>query len=157
MPSPSRLPSASTPAGAAEPAGQRPPPRGQGQLVLVIDDEESILVSLCGLLGHFGYEVIAARNGEEGLAAFRRRAAEVRLVITDLMMPVVDGREVLSAVHRENPRLPVIAMSGLPTHRAELRGKYGSNFRFLLKPFFVEETLAVVHELLGSSGPGAPG
>jgi len=153
MPLPPPDPSAPRPAAQTQ---ERPPARGNGELVLIIDDEESILVSLCGLLGHFGYEVIAARNGEEGLAAFRRRAADVRLVITDLMMPVLDGREVLSAVRRQNPRLPVIAMSGLPTHRAELRGKYGPNFRFLAKPFFVEETLAVVDELLGASPSRGP-
>ncbi len=78
--------------------------------VLVIDDEPTIRQSLETLLEAYGYQVALARNGAQGLAAFRR--IEPDLVLTDIVMPVQDGIETILSMRRERPDARIIAMSG---------------------------------------------
>ena len=79
-------------------------------LILIIDDESSLTYLYQEILEQAGYEVLVARNGQEGLRLFRQRPAD--LVITDVFMPVQDGLEVIMALHRETPTLPIIAITG---------------------------------------------
>ena len=79
-------------------------------LILIIDDESSLTYLCQEILEQAGYEVLLARNGQEGLQLFRQRPAD--LVITDVFMPVQDGLEVIMALHREKPTLPIIANTG---------------------------------------------
>ena len=81
-----------------------------GPTVLVIDDDEAVRASLEMLLEAYGYEVVLARDGRQGLAAFRANSPDV--VLVDLMMPVMDGMETIERIRREWPDAYVIAMSG---------------------------------------------
>jgi DNA-binding response OmpR family regulator len=81
-----------------------------GPTVLVIDDDEAVRSSLEMLLEAYGYEVVLARDGRQGLAAFR--ANEPDAVLVDLMMPVQDGIETIALIRREWPKAFIIAMSG---------------------------------------------
>jgi DNA-binding response OmpR family regulator len=78
--------------------------------VLVIDDDAIVRHSLEVLLEAYGFQVAIARNGEQGLAAFRR--IEPDLVLTDIVMPVQDGIETILTMRRERPDARIIAMSG---------------------------------------------
>jgi DNA-binding response OmpR family regulator len=78
--------------------------------VLVIDDEPIVRQSLEILLETYGYQVALARNGEQGLAAFRRIMPD--LVLTDIVMPIRDGIETILTMRRERPDARIIAMSG---------------------------------------------
>jgi len=81
-----------------------------GPTVLVIDDDEAVRASLEMLLEAYGYEVVLARDGRQGLAAFRANSPDI--VLVDLMMPVMDGMETIERIRREWPDAYVIAMSG---------------------------------------------
>ncbi|QEX21180.1 hypothetical protein FRZ61_11020 [Hypericibacter adhaerens] len=98
--------------------------RGQGigimARILVIDDEETVRGLIRQILAQAGHEVEEAENGAAGLAAMRLQAAE--LVITDIIMPEMEGVETVLALRKEFPDTPVIAMSG---------GGRTANFDFL--------------------------
>ncbi len=126
----------------------RPVRRGRGEVILVIDDEVSIRSTLAKILTAHDYEVLVAGDGAEGLAVFAQNSKKIRLVVTDMMMPVMDGTQAVGALRRLNPRLPIIAISGVPGQRAELEASFGPHIRFLPKPFLVEKALSLARELL---------
>ena len=77
---------------------------------LVIDDDPTVRESLEILLEHYGFQVAVARNGRQGMAAFRTLAPDV--VLTDIMMPEQDGIETIAAMRRERPDAKIVAMTG---------------------------------------------
>ena len=85
-------------------------PGASARTVLVIDDDAIVRHSLEVLLETYGFQVALARNGAQGLAAFRR--IEPDLVLTDIVMPVQDGIETILTMRRERPDARIIAMSG---------------------------------------------
>jgi DNA-binding response OmpR family regulator len=118
--------------------------------ILVVDDEFAITEALCQALEMAGYHPVSAGNGREGLEQFE--AAHPHLVITDVMMPYVDGREMVRAI-REKPAgrdVPIIVMSA--AHDAVGDGHLGHD-RFLRKPFNLDELLNEVGELLTTKMP----
>jgi DNA-binding NtrC family response regulator len=125
--------------------------------VLVIDDEDLIRRTLRSILERAGHVVRDAANGQEGLAALA--AGGFDLVITDLLMPVMEGIETILAVKRASPGLKVIAISGAAAaavdflHLAQRRGAD----EVLHKPFHVKMLLAAVDRCLAGSGAGAQG
>jgi two-component system cell cycle sensor histidine kinase/response regulator CckA len=132
--------------GETEKAGELP--RGHGQTVLVVDDEESMLNTVERVLQTFGYNVLTAKNGEQALAAYLANQATIAVVLTDLMMPVMDGPTTIRALKQINPRVKVIAASGLgsdPNREAlsDLDVKY-----FVSKPYTAKTILTILHEIL---------
>jgi PAS domain S-box-containing protein len=97
---------------AAAPAADAPPV-GHGELILVVDDEEPIRAATRMTLEHNGYRVLTASEGAEALATFVENREDVRLVLTDLMMPVMGGVTLINAIHVLEPAVKVIATSGL--------------------------------------------
>lgn len=89
------------------------PPRGRGAMVLVIDDENAVRDSIAALLSSFGYVPITAADGTTGLALFRQRQKEIRAAIVDMMMPGIQGTEVLRQVRKLNPTIGLVAISGI--------------------------------------------
>lgn len=81
-----------------------------GPTVLVVDDDEAVRSSLEMLLEAYGYQVMLARDGRQGLAAFRANSPDI--VLMDLMMPIQDGLETIALIRREWPKAYIIAMSG---------------------------------------------
>ena len=131
----------------------RPKYQGHGELILVIDDEASIRSALGRVLVAHNYEVLVAGDGVAGIAVFVQHAKKIKLVISDIMMPVMDGAQAIRALRRLNPELPVIAISGVPTQRVELEANFGPHIRFLPKPFLVEKALSLARELLDDLAP----
>ena len=119
--------------------------------ILIIDDDEQTRVFLRRVLEEAGYMVMEAPNGREGLRQFRQ--TPTALVITDLLMPDMDGLEVTMALHRESPTVKIIALTGGSGQRdfldiAKLLGAH----RTMKKPVAIAELLqAVQQELLGGS------
>jgi DNA-binding response OmpR family regulator len=113
--------------------------------VLVIDDEVLVRETLGNILRRAKYEVITAKNGAEGLAAFRQRPID--LVITDIIMPEKEGIETIIELRRLMPSLPIIAISGGGrTDQIDflaISKKLGAN-QALAKPFMAEQLLAAV-------------
>lgn len=100
--------------------GSAPLRRGQGQHLLVIDDDESMLRTTARILERLGYRVTALREGAAGVAAFEAAPDSFALVFTDLNMPGLSGIDVARAIRRQRPELPVLLSSGYLTE--ELRG-----------------------------------
>jgi CheY-like chemotaxis protein len=89
--------------------------KGGGQTILLVDDEATVLKVMQRSLEKSGYRVLAANDGEEGLALFKQHAGEIHLVITDMSMPEMDGPEMIAAIHKISPSFPVLGTSGLDT------------------------------------------
>jgi CheY-like chemotaxis protein len=116
------------------------------RLLLLADDNEKLRRALASVLEDAGYQVVQAGTGKEALAHLNS-STEFDLFITDLMMPGMDGLQVLTELRRTDPDLPVIAMSGAFSGRLL---KFASTFAVptLEKPFKVPELLKAVESAL---------
>ena len=81
-------------------------------VVLVVDDEQMIRTFVGVLLQKDGHEVLAARNGVEGIALFRSYADRIHLVITDMKMPLMDGATMIELIRQTRPQTRIICMTG---------------------------------------------
>lgn len=87
-------------------------PHGEGQRILVVEDEEALLQVTMRVLEKLGYSVVGANNPLNALEAFQEKPGTFSLVITDLTMPGMSGFELASALHKLRPELPIIVMTG---------------------------------------------
>lgn len=133
---------------AANPDG---PPRGHGQIVLVVDDEPSISVAASRTLRMHNYRVLTANNGQSALGLFLEEASNVDLLVTDLMMPVMGGIALIRSLRRLKPTLKVLAMTGLDEkdERNELATLGVTDL--LTKPYSPERLLDAVRNAFTSS------
>jgi two-component system, cell cycle sensor histidine kinase and response regulator CckA len=125
-------------------------PSGNGELILVVDDEYSILEITRSSLEAFGYRVLIASDGTEAIAIYVQNRDEIDVVLTDLMMPLMDGKATIRALQRLNPQIKIIASTGLITQQTRnellnLGVKY-----CLSKPFTAEELLVTLQKILHS-------
>jgi CheY-like chemotaxis protein len=112
--------------------------------VLVVEDEDAIRASIRRLLQREGYTVLEAPDGAKALELLEDQATDqVALVLTDLRMPVMDGRQLAAALARRRPSLPIIFMSGFTAQLMELR-LVSPHLAFLAKPFRDSDLLATV-------------
>jgi len=114
-------------------------PRGNGELILVVDDEQSVREMVLLGLTTQGYHVITAANGAEAIAAFESRAGDVRLVLLDTDMPVLNGQATIPLLRASAPGLPIILMSG----EIEAFSKTDATAK-LVKPFQLDELLRTI-------------
>ena len=129
-----------------EPDG--PLPRGDGETVLVVDDEAAIRATTREVLEAHGYQVLEAADGAEAIAVYAAHASVVRLVVTDLMMPVMDGPAMLQVLNRLAPDVRVIAASGLATSRDVQQAVAQGASAFLPKPYTASALLRTVARVL---------
>jgi DNA-binding response OmpR family regulator len=124
--------------------------------ILIIDDDEALRKMLHITLAHFGHVVIEATQGKEGLALFR--SSNIDLVLTDLVMPEMEGFEVLLELRDKFPSMKVIAMSGggrlHSTDYLRMAELLGAT-EVLPKPFSSETLMAAVNRLLSDAKPAA--
>jgi two-component system, cell cycle sensor histidine kinase and response regulator CckA len=123
-------------------------PFGNGQLILVVDDEENIREITKATLEKFGYRVETGADGTEGLAIFAQRASEIDAVVTDVAMPFMDGPSMIRALRRMDPSVKIIAMSGLMNSEQVADLENLNVNASLLKPFTAEALLNQVAELM---------
>jgi signal transduction histidine kinase/ActR/RegA family two-component response regulator len=115
---------------------------GHGELILFVDDDRSVREMVAPTLSEQGYRVVTAANGAEALAFLAQHEQEVRLVLADVAMPVMDGLELTQKLRLRLPELPLVLMSG--TFEAG-KDQLPSGVRaFLTKPFRLEELLGVI-------------
>lgn len=122
-----------------------------GLRILVVDDEPSLAEALADLLRMHGHGVATAANGAEALQLASRE--HFQLVLSDLVMPVMDGHELMRALHRE-PRKPFwfVLMSALP---ASLQGPHPPGCaRLMTKPVHLDDLLEVVRACVTGLSPG---
>ena len=112
--------------------------------ILIVDDEKDIVASLGGLLRDEGYEVVSAPDGEEGL----KKTVGVDLVLLDLMLPGMDGLEVLRRIKAREEGLPVLMMSGQGTVAVAVEAVQAGAYDFMEKPLSGEKVLVTVENAL---------
>jgi CheY-like chemotaxis protein len=116
-------------------------PTGNGELILIIDDEPAILEITKETLEAYGYKALTASDGAEGVAVFADNKKNIKVVITDIMMPVMDGTAAILALKSINPDVKIIAASGLTT-KGQITTPSDSNVQaFLTKPYTAERLL----------------
>jgi PAS domain S-box-containing protein len=143
------LPALDSPGSLESGAMQTDLPVGNDELILVVDDEESIREITRGTLETFGYRVMTASDGTEALAIYADRKNEIAVVLTDMIMPFMDGPATIRALQRMNPEVKIIAASGLGTGQRAGEGTLEGVSVFLNKPYTAEKLLKTLAHVLG--------
>jgi PAS domain S-box-containing protein len=145
------LPAMASTAGTSADQTARQNRRGNGELVLVVDDEANIRTMVQRTLNNHGYETAGVSDGAEALKFVAGNGTNVRLVVTDLIMPNADGMQLVRELRHLHPQLPIVTISGTQGHRAEFEKLPPPRIRYLSKPFSIDDLLAVVHEALAEA------
>jgi two-component system, cell cycle sensor histidine kinase and response regulator CckA len=142
------LPALDAPGGAEAGTLQVDLPLGHGEVILVVDDEESIREITRGTLETFGYKVLTASDGTEALALYADKKNEIAAVLTDMVMPFMDGPATIRALQRMNPNVRIIAASGLGAGQRSGEGALEGVSVFLNKPYTAEKLLKTLAQVL---------
>ncbi len=138
---------------------QRTPlPKGQGEWILVVEDDAAVRYLAKSMLTHLGYQVHLAKNGREALQIYEDHRDDIKLVITDLLMPEMDGRALIQELKARDPSLPIIIMTGYPRDPQALELLTKGEIPWIQKPLQLTLLARIVHEALhplGSKGKAA--
>jgi CheY-like chemotaxis protein len=121
--------------------------------ILVIDDEDIVRALVSRSLREAGYRLIQASHGAAAISLLETGASGVDLVICDLVMPVVGGREVSDWIKEHCPGLPLLFISGYPRAYLEANDLFDPSVPMLRKPFLPSKLLESVEELLVPRAP----
>jgi PAS domain S-box-containing protein len=122
-------------------------PLGNGEVVLVVDDEVSIREITKASLETHNYSVMTANDGIEAIAIYAQRQAEIQFILLDMMMPSLDSTSTIRTLQRINPDVLIIAMSGLSSNEPTQIINEGGIQAFLAKPFTSQSLLQTLHRL----------
>jgi CheY-like chemotaxis protein len=125
--------------------------RGKGETVLVVDDEPSIRTITSKTLTATGYRVLTAADGMEAVALYLKHRNKIGVVLTDMMMPVMDGRATIHALLRINPEVKIVAASGLKANGESAKVSVPGVKYFLAKPYTAETLLKTIRKILDAA------
>jgi CheY-like chemotaxis protein len=131
----------------AAPAPPETLPYGHQETILVVDDEAAVRQVTRKNLEMHGYQVLTAQDGAEAVGIYSQHPGDIQLVLTDMMMPVMDGPATIRALKEMNPKVLIIAASGINAGVPIPEPSSGVQ-AFLPKPFTSEKLLKTVHEVL---------
>ncbi|HEY6058942.1 MAG TPA: PAS domain S-box protein [Gemmatimonadales bacterium] len=138
---------------APEPAPAEPP-RAGGETVLLVEDEPGVRSLACRALRRFGYRVLEAGNGAEALKVARQSQDPIHLLLTDVVMPEMGGRELALTLKRERPATRVLYTSGYPDAAGVQEEVQEAVVAYLPKPYTPEDLAKKVREVLAAPGSG---
>jgi two-component system, cell cycle sensor histidine kinase and response regulator CckA len=118
------------------------------ETVLVVEDEPSVRTFVCAALRRHGYTVLEARHGIEAVALVQAHVGRLHLVITDIVMPQISGREVAEAVVEIDPSIKILYMSGYTDDAMLRHGIVSDAVNFIQKPYTCEALLLMVRQVL---------
>jgi len=121
---------------------------GHGELILVVDDEPSVQEIARVTLETYGYRVMTASDGAEAIALYAQYLPDVKAVVLDMMMPIMDGPSCIRALRKVDPDARIIAVSGLKEHARFGEVASTDVHAFLSKPFTAEALLKTLHKVL---------
>jgi DNA-binding NtrC family response regulator len=119
-----------------------------GKLILVVDDERSALRAVTSTLALAGFRAIVAENGAKGLEAFFADADEIALVLTDIVMPVMDGITMADRIKKARPDARILLMTAYSDGMIGLTGE--TDFPLIRKPFLQDDLVRAINAQLGS-------
>ncbi|MBU1054295.1 MAG: sigma-54 dependent transcriptional regulator [Proteobacteria bacterium] len=117
--------------------------------ILVIDDDDQLRKSFQKLLAEEGYCVVGAASGEAGLSEVRNQAPDI--VILDMRLPGMNGLETFKAIHKIEPKLPVIIMTAFGTTETAIEATKLGAFDYILKPFDIPGMLSLIEQAINAS------
>jgi PAS domain S-box-containing protein len=120
--------------------------QGKGELVLIVDDDVAIQRTNQSLLENHHYKTLIANNGIDAIALYTKHQDEIKAVLMDIIMPNMDGITAVWTLHKINPQIKIIAISGLSSNREPVLSA-GANV-FLPKPYTIEDLLRNLHALV---------
>lgn len=120
------------------------------ETVLLVEDEEKLRMLIEEVLTSYGYKVIVASNGEEGLSMARSHDGQINLLLTDVVMPQRSGQSLADLLRNEDPELAVLFMSGYTNNSLDHSGAMRPGTSFLQKPFTPDVLLRKVREVLNA-------
>jgi two-component system cell cycle sensor histidine kinase/response regulator CckA len=121
--------------------------------ILIVDDEEFLLEYVRLVLVRAGYSALTAQDGDEAWDLIVDQGGEIRLLLTDIVMPgSLDGFELADLVRRHQPDLPVLFMTGTPLQDHPHADLLTRESKLLRKPFFPDQLLTIVRENLEAAG-----
>jgi two-component system, cell cycle sensor histidine kinase and response regulator CckA len=135
-----------------EPLSKPEPPTRWQRTILVVDDEDIVRGLIARTLMEGGYRVLQASHGAAAIGLLELQAQEVDLVICDLVMPILGGRELSAWMKDHCPELPLLFISGYPKAYLEAHHLYDATVPMLRKPFLPSRLLETVEELT-TEGP----
>ena len=123
-------------------------PRGNDELILIVDDEAAVRTITQQTLETYGYRVMVAADGTEAVALYSMHRPDIAAVVTDMMMPVMGGQATIQVLQRLNPEVKIIAASGLTNDGSLARATAMGVRHFLAKPFTAQTILTVLRKIL---------
>ncbi len=129
--------------------------RGRGETILVAEDEDSVRRLVTRMLTDAGYKVLPASCGDEALKVFEIHSGPIDLVLTDVIMPKMSGKELIDVIREAQPEVKALYMSGYTDEIIAQQGLLGPGVEFIQKPFEKEELLDKVVQILAGRASGA--
>jgi len=123
------------------------PPKGSGA-VLVVEDQEEVRKLTCMILRNLGYEVLEAADGMEALSVAERHGQPIRLLLSDVIMPGMNGRQLAAELAASQPQMKVMFMSGYTDRIMSENGVLDNTLTFLEKPFTPDRLVEMVQRML---------
>jgi two-component system cell cycle sensor histidine kinase/response regulator CckA len=124
------------------------------ETILLVEDDPQLNQLASSVLAHCGYRVLTAANPEEGLAVCRNHPHEIHLLVTDVVMPKMNGRQLAEEVARIRPSVKLLYVSGYTSNAIVHYGVLDAGLWFLPKPFSLAALVAKVREVLDAPGDG---
>ncbi|MBF2063166.1 MAG: PAS domain S-box protein [Calothrix sp. C42_A2020_038] len=123
---------------------------GNGELILVVDDESVIIETMTSALETYNYKVLKANDGIEAIAMYAQHKDKINVVLIDMMMPMMSGENAIRTLKKMNPAVKIIAMSGISSTAMLEKVTRNGIKQFLLKPFTAQELLSCLRNVLES-------
>ena len=142
------FPAMDAPEGEAAKTQEDTHPRGNGEMILIVDDEAAVRTITQQTLETYGYRVMVAADGTEAVALYSMHRTEIAVVVTDMMMPVMGGPATIQVLQRLNPDVKIIAASGLANDGGAARAAAMAVKHFLPKPFTAQTILTALRQIL---------
>ena len=121
---------------------------GGGETILVVEDQEAVRLFAKAALRQHGYQVIQASDGDQALSVAKQHSGRIDLLLTDVVMPGLNGRELSDRLKEVRPNVKVLFISGYTADVIAQRGILDQGVAFLHKPFSSDELAAKVREVL---------
>ena len=126
---------------------------GGGETILVVEDDEGVRSYLAEILGELGYDVLTAEDGNAALAMIEQSDRRIDLLLTDVVLPGMNGRQLAELANGHRPALRVLYMTGYSRNAIVHHGRLDPGVALIQKPIAQKELATKVRDVLGMSAP----